>query len=113
MAKGKTGVRKNGWVKMDPAPVGEIMEKIKRLNSHQREYLLSTFAQTPGFMRTQMGAWGYLFEDPVKKELPKDLRPRVERFWKAVDRVCMREDRLIREGKRGLGKTDIADHGSW
>ena len=80
-------------VRVDMTPVDEIFAMIGKLNRHQRAWLEFRIVDRPGVLRTHMGAWALLRRKELQKELPEELRKHVDRFWRAVDAVCRRDDR--------------------
>ena len=95
---------RRGWQRVDLQPVDDVLEHIRRLSTHQRDYLISALASMPGVLRSQMGAWSFLFEVALRAELPAATRQHMDSIWKAIDRVCMKHDRRVRKGEDGLSK---------
>lgn len=88
-----TDLKRKGYKRMDMVPLDHILALMERLTTDQRIALETRIVDRPGTLRAQMGAWAFSNREAMQEELPARLHADIDRFWKAVDEVCKRNDR--------------------
>jgi len=84
---------RNGCVKVDMAPVDEILALAGRLDANQRMHLDVRLMSRPGLVRSCFTVWAYLHRHELARELPAGVRGLVSRFWRTIDEICRKHDR--------------------
>ena len=88
-------------VRMNLAPVDEIMTRVRRLDAAQRFHLDARIFSLPGLFRSCLSVWAFRHRDSLKRELPKGPRTAVFGVWRTIEACCRRDRRPRRKAKNG------------